>query len=181
MKKSILLLIAAAGAVTLTAQAIRTAGSPNESHEAKRKERMERRAQRTADYIHYVDSLVGSRSFSFIPLTFQMQPAGTLRQITNTSFELNFYPTWVDVYLPYIKGITPPYYISILNYALPRIDNYEAARTTDGWKVTFNSSLFSANVYTFELDIVSATGSSTLTISTPIYNTVQYSGQLYRN
>lgn len=183
MKKlSLLALFAAATFSFVSAQTSHaSAGSPDESREEKRKERMERRAQRTAEYIKYVDSLVLARSFSFIPLTFQMQPAGTLRQITNTAFQLNVYPSWTDVYLPYISGITPPYYITILNYALPRINDYQAMRTPTGWKVTFNSSLFSANTYNFELDIISATGSATLTISTVMYNTVEYSGQLYRN
>ena len=183
MKKlSLLALFAATTFSIVSAQTSHTsAGSPDESREEKRKERMERRAQRTAEYIKYVDSLVLARSFSFIPLTFQMQPAGTLRQITNTAFQLNVYPSWTDVYLPYISGITPPYYITILNYALPRINDYQAMRTPTGWKVTFNSTLFSANTYNFELDIISATGSATLTISTVMYNTVEYSGQLYRN
>ena len=183
MKKlSLLALFAAATFSIVSAQTSHaSAGSPDESREEKRKERMERRAQRTAEYIKYVDSLVLARSFSFIPLTFQMQPAGTLRQITNTAFQLNVYPSWTEVYLPYISGITPPYYITILNYALPRINDYQAMRTPTGWKVTFNSTLFSANTYNFELDIISATGSATLTISTVMYNTVEYSGQLYRN
>lgn len=156
-------------------------GTPDESHSQRRQERIERRAARTAEYIRYVDSLVEARSFSFIPLTFQMQPAGSLNQITNTGYELNFYPSWTDVYLPYIKGITPPYYFTVINYALPKVDGYQAIRTPSGWKVTFSSSMFSANTYNFELDIISATGSCTLTIATPLYNTVQYSGQLYRN
>lgn len=183
MKKFFILTLLVATSLNIVAaqSSHPSAGAPDESREERRKERMERRAQRTAEYIKYVDSLVQSRSFSFIPLTFQMQPAGSLRQITNTAFQLNIYPTWTDVYLPYLKGITPPYYITILNYALPRIDDYQAMRTPTGWKVTFNSTLFSASVYNFELDIISATGSTTLTISTVMYNSVEYSGQLYRN
>lgn len=183
MKKSLAFL--AAALVIFGAQAAqnspRTAGSPDESHSDRRQERIERRAARTADYIRYVDSLVEARSFSFIPLTFQMQPAGSLHQITNTSFELNIYPSWVDIYLPYIKGITPPYYFTIINYALPKVDNYQAVRTPSGWKITFGSSMFSSDTYNYELDIISATGSTTLSISTPLYNTVQYSGQFFRN
>jgi hypothetical protein len=183
MKKSSLLFAVAlltfgAGAAQTTP---RSAGSPDESHSERRQERIERLAARTAEYIHYVDSLVESRSFSFVPLTFQMQPAGSLNQITNTGFQLIIYPTWIDVYLPYIKGITPPYYFTVINYALPKVDNYQAVRTPAGWKVTFSSSMFSSDTYNYELDIISATGSSTLTIATPLYNTVQYSGQLFRN
>ena len=182
MKKLLILTILAATSLSIVAaQSPHTTGSPDESREERRKERMERRAQRTAEYIKYVDSLVQARSFSFIPLTFQMQPAGTLRQITNTAFELNIYPTWVDIYLPYLKGITPPYYLTILNYALPRINDYQALRTPTGWKITFNSTMFSANTYNFELDIIAATGSTTLTISTVMFNSVEYTGQLYRN
>lgn len=183
MKNTFLLFAAALLTLGATAQTTtpRTAGSPDESHSERRQERIERRAARTAEYIHYVDSLIESRSFSFIPLTFQMQPAGSLNQITNTGFELNIYPSWVDVYLPYIKGITPPYYFTVINYALPKVDNYQALRTPAGWKVTFSSSMFSSDTYNYELDIISATGSSTLTIATPLYNTVQYSGQLFRN
>ena len=87
------------GGAAAQSQTSRT-GSPDESHSQRRQERIERRAARTAEYIHYVDSLVEARSFSFIPLTFQMQPAGSLNQITNTGYELNFYPSWTDVYLP---------------------------------------------------------------------------------
>lgn len=183
MKKTIIALVATLAILGgATAQnTSRNAGSPDESHSQRRAERIQRRATRTAEYIRYVDSLVEARSFSFIPLTMQMQPAGSLRQITNTAFELNIYPTWVDVYLPYIKGVTPPYYLTLLNYALPKVDNYQAMRTPTGWKITFSSSMFSANTYNFELDILSATGSATLTIATVMFNTVQYSGQLYRN
>lgn len=178
MKKLFMFCVAAMSVGLLSAQ--QKVGSSDESSAERRAQRVELRAQRTAQYIQYVDSLVQSHSYSFIPMNFQLQPAGTIRQIVNPNFELNVYPTWYDVYLPYIKGITPPYYVVVLNYSLPDVDNYMAARTPNGWKITFSTSMFSVNTYYFELDIISSTGSATLNISTVMYNTVTYTGQIYR-
>lgn len=181
MKKILSTLAVAVLLVLPAAAQQRTVGTPDCSKAEARQQRVERRAQRTADYVRYIDSLVEAHSFSFIPLNFQMQPAGQLRQIYNPNFELNIYPTWYDIYLPYIRGITPPYYLTVFNYALPQVDNYQAVRTPDGWRVSFSTSMFTINTYYFELDILSTTGSATLNISTVIYNTVTYSGQIFRN
>ena len=45
-------------------------------------------------------------------------------------------------------------------------------------KDDIQTSLFSANTYTFSLEIYSRYGGATLTISSPFYNSVQYTGSI---
>lgn len=146
----------------------------NERREARQK----RRAQRIAEYTRYIDSLVLSRNFQFNPQTMQQQPAGPMQIISNPNFDLALWDTTVDICLPYIKGYTPPYYYTVLNYTIPNVADLLLEQTAHGWNISFNSSLYSASTYTFSLEIISANGGGTLTISSPWYNSVQYSGTL---
>ena len=112
----------------------------------------------------------------------QQQPAGPMRQIMNPEFNIGVWDTDVDICMPYIKGYTPPYVVTILNYTVPSVEGYTTEQTHEGWMVTFHTSLFSASTYTFTFEIYSRTGGATLTISNPWYNAVQYTGtisQLY--
>lgn len=150
--------------------------------EERREIREKRRAERLAEYERMMDSLVLSRNFQFNPQTMQRQPAGPMRQIMNPEFNIGVWDTAVDVCMPYIKGFTPPYYVTVLNYTLPSVEHYTTEQTHEGWMVSFSSSLFSGSTYTFTFEIYSRTGGATLTISNPWYNAVQYSGtisQLY--
>lgn len=140
--------------------------------------RAQRRAERLAEYEKMIDSLVLSRNFQFNPTTMQRQPAGPMRQIMNPEFEVSIWDTAGDICLPYIKGYTPPYYVTILNYTLPTLDHYTVEQTHEGWMVSFSSSLFSGSTYTFTFEIYSRTGGATLTISNPWYSDVQYTGTL---
>lgn len=144
----------------------------------RREEREKRRAQRLAEYTHYIDSLVLSHNFRFSPQTMQQEPAGSMRIIANPHFSLSLWDATVDLCLPYIKGITPPYRYVILNYTLPSVSDLVTEQTAHGWTVSFSSSLFSAQTYTFTLEIFASEGGGTLTISSPWYNSVQYSGSI---
>ena len=144
----------------------------------RREARQQRRAQRIAEYTRYIDSLVMARNFQFNPQTMQQQPAGMMQVINNPNFDLALWDTTVDVCLPYIKGFTPPYYYTVLNYTIPDVSNLLLEQTAHGWNVSFNSSLYSASSYTFSLEIISANGGGTLTISSPWYNSVQYYGSI---
>lgn len=146
--------------------------------EERREQREKRRAQRLAEYEKMIDSLVLSRNFQFNPTTMQRQPAGPMRQIMNPEFEVSIWDTAGDICLPYIKGYTPPYYVTILNYTLPTLDHYTVEQTHEGWMVSFSSSLFLGSTYTFTFEIYSRTGGATLTISNPWYSDVQYTGTL---
>lgn len=139
-------------------------------------EREKRRAARQAEYERYIDSIILARNFQFSPQSMQQQPAGSVRLLNNPSFELSVWGSEVDIFLPYIKGVTPPYYTVMLNYTLPGVSRYVSEQTQEGWLVTFASSLFSSSEYDFSLEIYTSTGSATLTISSPWYPDVQYSG-----
>lgn len=158
--------------------------SPNSSdyreelRNERREEREKRREQRLAEYTRYIDSLILSHNFRFTPQTMQQEPAGTPRIISNPNFSLSMWDSTVDLCLPYIKGFTPPYRYVILNYTLPAVSNLLTEQTSHGWTVSFNSSLFSAQTYTFTLELFSTEGGGTLTISSPWYNSVQYSGTI---
>lgn len=141
-------------------------------------ERERRRAERQAAYERYVDSIVIARNYQFSPQSMQQQPAGQVRLLNNSSFELSFWGREVDIFMPYIKGVTPPYYTVMLNYTLPGVSRYVAEQTQEGWLVTFSSSLFTGSDYNFSLEIYTASGSATLTIASPWYPDVQYVGSI---
>ena len=141
-------------------------------------EREKRRATRQAEYEKYIDSIVLARNFQFSPQSMQQQPAGNVRLLNNPNFELSVWGSEVDIFLPYIKGVTPPYYTVMLNYTLPEVSRYVTEQTQEGWLVTFSSSLFSGSDYDFTLEIYTSTGSATLTIGSSWYPDVQYSGAI---
>ena len=182
-----LLLVAAIAVVTVVrSQSNRTAPKAtatiqkpiNDTREQRHKEREQRRAQRLAEYEHYMDSIILARNFRFLPSTVQQEPAGPTRMLSNPNYELAIWDTEVDICLPYIKGITPPYYFVLLNYTLPSVSNYITEQTHDGWNVSFSSTLFSASDYNFSFEIYSNTGTAVLTISSTWYPDVQYNGSI---
>lgn len=182
-----LLLVAAIAVVTVVrSQSSRTAPKAtatiqkpiNDTREQRHKEREQRRAQRLAEYEHYMDSIVLARNFRFLPSTVQQEPAGPTRMLSNPNYELAIWDTEVDICLPYIKGITPPYYFVLLNYTLPSVSNYITEQTHDGWNVSFSTTLFSASDYNFSFEIYSNTGTAVLTISSTWYPDVQYNGSI---
>ena len=84
-------------------------------------EREKRRAQRQAEYERYVDSIILARNYQFYPQSMQQQPAGQMRLLNNPNFELSVWDSEVDIFMPYIKGVTPPYYTVLLNYTMPSV------------------------------------------------------------
>jgi hypothetical protein len=119
---------------------------------------------------------IGNKAFG---QTMQQLPAGITRNLMNPEYEIQVWGSEVDVCIPYIKGITPPYYPVIFNYVLPYVSGYTTEQTHDGWSITFSSTLYSSNDYTFHLEIYSRYGGALLTISSPFYNSVQYTGNIF--
>ena len=144
---------------------------------AKQEARRQRRAERLAEYEKYIDSLVTSHHFRFVPQTMQQLPAGMMRNLVNPNYEVTVNGGEVDVCIPFLKGYVPPFYPVVFNYVLPMVEGYTAEQTNDGWNVTFRTTLFSATDYTFSLEIYSHYGAM-LTISSPFYNSVQYTGNI---
>lgn len=185
---SIFLLLMAALAVVsvVRSQSSKTASTPatthqkpiNDTREQRHKEREQRRAQRLAEYERFMDSIVLARNFKFLPSTVQQEPAGPTRMLSNPNYELAVWDTEVDICLPYIKGVTPPYYFVLLNYTLPSVSNYITEQTHDGWNVSFSTTLFSASDYNFSFEIYSSSGTATLTLSSTWYPDVQYNGSI---
>ncbi len=167
--------------ILLSAMAAAVIGQGNNkltAKQEKREVREKRRADKQAAYEKMIDSIVLSRTFQFNPQTMQQQPAGSSRMLTNPNFDIGYWDGTIDVFLPYIKGYTPPFQTVILNYTLSDVDNYTTEQTDDGWRVTFNTSLFSSSNYTFTLEISSRFGGATLTIKNPWYSAVQYYGSI---
>lgn len=98
--------------------------------------------------------------------------------ISQPDFQVVFKPSYTDITLPYIIGVTPPYRNVLLNGVLPEVSNYKAINNEGGWEITFNSNVFTSNVHTFTLKINSVTRSATLTVTTPEYNPVVYMGNI---
>jgi hypothetical protein len=111
----------------------------------------------------------------------QQLPAGMMRNLSNPIYELAFYNDVVDVCIPFLKGYVPPYYPVVFNYILSSVENYHAIRNEQGWHITFQSPMYSASTYTFTLEIYAKYGGALLTLSTPFYNSVQYSGNIVSN
>lgn len=154
----------------------KTSAERAQQREQRHIEREKRRAQRQAEYEKYIDSIVLARNFQFSPQTMQQEPAGQMRMLNNANFGLQVWGSEVDIFLPYIKGVTPPYYTVMLNYTMPSVNQYVTEQTQEGWLVTFSSSLFSGSNYDFSLEIYTSSGSATLTIASPWYPDVQYVG-----
>lgn len=147
-------------------------------HTPQQQARMERRAARLAEYEHHIDSLVTSHNFRFIPQTMQQLPAGMMRNLNSAMYEVTVGSQAVDVFIPFLKGYVPPYYPVVFNYVVPSVMNYNAEKSNNGWHVSFNTTLFSATEYTFLFDISAHYGDVVLTISSPYYNSVQYTGNI---
>lgn len=146
--------------------------------EERREVREKRRAERLQKYEKFIDSLVLSRNWQFNPETMQQMPAGSMRILNNPHFTVGIWDETVDVCLPYIKGFVPPYYLTVFNYTVPSVEHYLAEQTSEGWTVSFQTSLFSASTYTFTFEISNRIGGVTLTVTNPWYNPVQYTGTL---
>ncbi len=176
-----LLLVATVAAICF----ISAAQTPPSTPESKKEERKEAKAekhkereQKAAAYERFIDSLILSQYYAFVPSSFNMEPAGRTRQIINPMFRIDIGPGLVDICIPYFKGITPPYAITVINYTVPNPTAYTALQTDYGWKITFKTNLYTANNYTFEFNVYKKTGEMTLDLKSDIYNTVTYSGSL---
>lgn len=181
MKRKILIIASILVAVGLciigyTRATNKTSAERAQQREQRHIEREKRRAQRQAEYEKYIDSIVLARNFQFTPQSMQQEPAGPMRLLNNPNFGIQVWDSEVDIFLPYIKGVTPPYYTVMLNYTMPSVDKYITEQTQEGWLVTFSSSLFSGSEYDFSLEIYTSSGSATLTIASPWYPDVQYVG-----
>ena len=155
-----------------------TQSKSKESRQAQHEARQQQRAQRLVEYREHLDSTILSHNYRFVPQTMQQLPAGIMRNLMNPSYDITVWSDAVDVCIPFIKGFTPPYYPVLFNYVLPDVMGYTVEQTHDGWSVTFSTTMFSATTYTFTFEIYSHYGGALLTISSPYYNSVQYTGNL---
>ncbi|MBR2007228.1 MAG: DUF4251 domain-containing protein [Alistipes sp.] len=141
-------------------------------------QRVERRAERMAEYEKFIDSLVQSRNFEFNPQTVQQLPAGGTTLLSNPTYTVTLWRGSVDVCLPYYVGYVPPYRYVLINTVTPNVTDYQIHQTSEGWSVVFKCPLYATGDYTFTFDINSRLGGATLTISYPWYSPVQYTGTL---
>lgn len=152
--------------------------APTAQQNEKREARIARRAARQAQYERFLDSVIVSHNYRFIPTSMQVEPAGSPHMINNALSELAVYTDYADINLPYLRGIMPPYRLVIINNVITNLNNYTAIQTDDGWTITFSSWLYSANNYDFKLNIYSKSGSAQLYISSTFYSTVSYWGSI---
>ena len=145
---------------------------------AAHQQRVEQRQARMAAYERQIDSLITSRNYRFIPETMQQLPAGVMRNLNSALYEVTVMPDAVDVFIPFLKGYVPPYYPVVFNYVVPSVSNYHAEKSSNGWQISFQTTLFSATNYTFLFEVSPHYGNVVLTISSPFYNSVQYMGNM---
>lgn len=142
--------------------------------------RVEARAVRHASYIRHIDSLVLSHDFTFKPSSFQREPAGFPQEIHNPLFGVGIFDGFIDVDIPFMKGIAPPYSLVHINYTLSQVlyNNYKAVQDNDGWVVSFATDFFGSDTYIFSMKIYSLSGAAELTVSNITYGTMTYSGSI---
>ncbi len=150
--------------------------SPEHPKSERREVRENRRAERQAQMEQMIDSIMIAKAYVFVPQTAQQEPAGKMYMLSNPNFEIRIWDGSADIFLPYITGITPPYKHTLINYTLPSLNKYVAIQTDNGWTVTFESDLFSASTYNFELEVNAKFGTTTLTLSNTWNNDVTYTG-----
>ena len=119
MKRKILIvasIIFAVGVCIIgyTQATTKTTSEKAQQREQRHIEREKRRAERQAEYERYIDSIILARNFQFTPTSMQQQPAGQMRLLNNPNFGIQVWGSEVDIFLPYIKGVTPPYYTVML-------------------------------------------------------------------
>ena len=144
----------------------------------KHQERIARRKARQAAYERFVDSTILSHNFRFIPTMFNVEPAGSSHFITNPNVELSYRGDWADVCLPYYRGFVPPYRLDLFKTVVTQLNNFTTIQTDNGWTVTFDSWMYSANDYTFTLTVYSKTGGAQLELSSTAYPTTTYWGSI---
>jgi hypothetical protein len=130
------------------------------------------------EYREHLDSTILSHNYRFVPETMQQLPGGMMRNLQNPCYEIIVWSEAVDVCIPFLKGYTPPYYPVVFNYVLTSVQGYNAVKSSEGWHITFHSTMYSSSDYTFTLEIYSKYGGATLTLSSPFYNSVQYTGNV---
>lgn len=143
--------------------------------EQRKEYRAEERAKRNAEATKAIDSIVLSRNWQFVPSTMQ-QMAGPTRMIYR-NYYINVFPTYVQVYIPYIRGIVNQY-ITLMNFDIMSPQNYEIVKTNDGWNVSFQGNDFTGNFYTFDFNIYTPSYEVVLNITSIRFNTVTYNGTL---
>lgn len=196
MRKNLLLLsLLALGVALLAVPLIGGDGSKEDNNlarhrinreqlSAKQQERIARRKARQEAYERYIDSVVLSHNYTFTPSTFSSWPTsgpGGSHIVTNPLVEMRIGEGWADIYLPYYRGFTPPYRLDIINTSIASLNGYVAEQTQDGWHISFSSWLYSANDYTFDLHIYSASGSAQLDLSSTLYPTTSFWGSVRGN
>lgn len=169
--------------VTNTTHAEPTAIQPPEPPkekklDAKHLERIERRKARQLAFEHFIDSTVLSHNYRFIPTMFNVEPAGSSHIITNPNVELDIYGDWADVHLPLYQGFMPPYRLILVNSAIPNLTDFTTVETDNGWTISFSSWLYTANDYTFTLEVYAKTGGASLSISSDFSPTTTYWGSI---
>ncbi len=178
MKKTTLFLSTALAIAICFAVVGNKSSEPTSPSAERREVRETRRANRQAAMERQIDSIVMAKAFTFYPQTMQQEPAGRMQMLSNPNFEIRIMDNAADIFLPYIKGITPPYRHTILNYTISGLDRYISIQTDEGWSVKFRSSLYGAATYTFNFEINAKFGTTTLTLSNTWDNDVTYMGTI---
>ena len=179
--KNVFIIIAVALTLNVAAQEKTPEPLQKEQLESKQMERVERREARRAAYVKYIDSLVLSGNFQFDPSQFQLMPAGMMHNIYNPVYELEIYPSYIDIYLPFFMGITPPYSLRVLNYVTYDKQKYTAVKTDNGWTVTFSSNLYSPRTYQFKLEVYVVSGQAVLYVTNDFAVSTVYYGSIRSN
>jgi hypothetical protein len=192
MKKILLFVAIAITLATLIVPLVVTSNTPtepvgtqlstktrNKHLTPKQLERIARRKERQEAFEHHIDSTILSHNYRFVPTMFNVEPAGSSHIITNPNVELAIYGDWADVHLPIYQGFTPPYRVILVNSATTNLGDFTTVETDNGWTISFSSWLYTANDYTFTLEVYSKTGGATLTIASDFSPTTTYWGSIY--
>lgn len=140
------------------------------------------REERRENFRQHIDSLVMSGDFIFRPNSFRIQPAGRTRQITNPNYRVMVTNDFIDINLPFMQGIVPPYRMVTLRSVVPFVSDYTAVRMPNGeWTITFSTNaagLGGGSGFTFRFTVNASSGFTQLNISSIRSSVNTYNGSI---
>lgn len=152
------------------------ANAQNPRHQA----RVEERDARHQVAMRIMDSIVLSRHYCFTPISMEVEPAGRPLNIYDVRYNITMNGDEdVDIFIPCVVGITPPYHLRVLNYVMTYMSDYRAVQNQDGWNISFSTRTPDGVLRDFVFTVYSITGETTLDLTSEDEQvTVTYSGTL---
>ncbi len=137
--------------------------------------KLNRHQRKTAEYAAGLDSLVGSRTFAFIPVSMEGMSEGDQQSIYNGLFFVTILGERAAVHVPVIRGHKIEY-IEIASFENGSVTNYQASKIPTGWNISYNI-YDGPSAYLVNAALSTTTGQCLLNLITQ-NNTMSYLGTI---